>query len=68
MIRTHTARRERESRAGDGAVQVVVGVAVAALGFAQIGRPDVDPSEVEGVEGRTPFVREGGVGILWRAA
>ncbi|HEV2581171.1 MAG TPA: hypothetical protein VGT44_10005 [Ktedonobacteraceae bacterium] len=30
MIRTHRARRERESRAGEGAAQVVVGVAVAA--------------------------------------
>src|SRR3974377_695339 len=30
MIRAHRARRERESCAGDGAVQVVVWVAVAA--------------------------------------
>ena len=30
MIRTHRAGRERESRTGEGAAQVVVGVAVAA--------------------------------------
>ena len=30
MIGTHRARRERESRAGDGAAQVVIGITVAA--------------------------------------
>jgi len=39
MIRPHSAPRVRESRAGDGAAQVVVGVAVAA-GKLRAGEPE----------------------------
>jgi hypothetical protein len=39
MIRTHRAGRERESRAGEGAAQVVVRVAVAA-GKVRTGEPE----------------------------
>jgi len=39
MIRTHRTARKGESRAGDGAAQVVVGVAVAA-GKVGAGKPE----------------------------
>ena len=42
MIGAHRARRERESCAGDGAAQVVVGVAVAA-GKVRAGEPENFP-------------------------
>ena len=73
MIWTHRAPRVRESRAGDGAAQVVIGVAVAAgkvgagkpENFVHLGRSPTLPQQVRRATHQSTTLQSGW-GKRWR--